>query len=101
MNVLEMIGGNGIVLIALSGCAAWVFTTWLRVRHGYPLESTWGEQLKPTINNEQVERIKLLTSENAQLAAELAAIKERVVTLERIATDSGNRLASEIERLKH
>lgn len=98
---MEMLGGPAIVAIAIAGVAGWVFTTWLRVRHGYPLEGSWGQTLKPTINNEQVERIRLLTAENAQMAAELAAVKERVVTLERIATDAGSRLASEIDRLKH
>ncbi len=34
-----------------------------------------------------VERLKLVTAENAQLQAELGALKDRVQTLERIATD--------------
>jgi uncharacterized small protein (DUF1192 family) len=101
MGFLEMIGGTGIILIALAGTVGWVVTTWLKVRHGYPLEGSWGQTLKPVHSNETTERIKLLTSENAQLAAELSAMKERLVTLERIATDSGSRLANEIERLKH
>jgi hypothetical protein len=101
MGFFEIIGGPGIVMIAVSGTLGWVITTWLKVRHGYPLEGSFGQALKPVINNEHVERIRLLTSENAQMAAELSAMKERLVTLERIATDSGSRLASEIERLKH
>ncbi|HJQ15530.1 MAG TPA: hypothetical protein VJ859_00895 [Allosphingosinicella sp.] len=34
------------------------------------------------------------------LQAEIRALKERVAVLERIATDSGNRLEQEIERLR-
>lgn len=101
MGFLEVIGGAGIVIICVAGTVGWVLTTWLRVRHGYPLEGSWGQALKPVVNNEHVERIRLLTSENAQMAAELAAMKERLVTLERIATDSGARLSREIDNLKH
>ena len=43
----------------------------------------------------------LLTQENAQLAAELGALRDRVQTLERIATDGGNRLSAEIDSLRH
>ena len=46
-----------------------------------------------------MERIKLLTSENAQLRAELGSIKDRLETLERIATDQPSKLAREIEAL--
>jgi hypothetical protein len=101
MGFLELIGGTGIIMIALAGTAGWVVTTWLKVRHGYPLEGSWGQALKPVVKNEHVERIRLLTAENAQMAAELSAVKERLVTLERIATDSGSRLAHEIDKLKH
>jgi hypothetical protein len=101
MGFFELIGGPGIVMIAIAGTLGWVITTWLKVRHGYPLEGSFGQSLKPVHANETIERIKLLTSENAQLSAELSAMKERLVTLERIATDSGSRLASEIDLLKH
>ena len=30
----------GIGLIATVG---WVFTTWLRIKHGYPLDGAWGQ----------------------------------------------------------
>lgn len=101
MELFHLIGGPGIVAIVVAGCVAWVMTTWLKVRHGYPLEGSWGQTLKPVVKNEHVERIRLLTAENAQMAAELSAVKERLETLERIATDSGARLAQEIDRLKN
>jgi hypothetical protein len=89
------------VLLGLAAIGGWVFTTWLRVRNGYPLEGSWGQELKPSQTNETAERIRLLTTENAQIGAELSALKDRVQTLERIATDSSGRLASEIDRLRH
>jgi hypothetical protein len=42
-----------------------------------------------------------VTSENAQLQAELGALKDRVQVLERIATDGGRRLSREIDDLRH
>lgn len=101
MTFYELVIHPAFVVVALGAIGAWVFTTWLRVRHGYPLEGSWGQPLKPMHNKEQIERLKLLTAENAQLQAELGALRDRVETLERIATDGGNRLAREIDDLRH
>ncbi len=101
MNFMDVITHPVFAVVALAALGSWVFTTWLRVKHGYPLESSSGQPLKPMHGNEQAERLRLLTSENAQLHAELGALKDRVQTLERIATDGGNRLAREIDDLRH
>jgi hypothetical protein len=79
--------------------AGWVSTTWLRIKNGYPLETSWGRPLHPTTDNESKERIKLLTTENAQLRAELGSVKDRMETIERIITDQPHRLAQEIDSL--
>jgi hypothetical protein len=95
---LPWIIGAGLFLGFL-GIAGWIFTTWLRVKHGYPLANSWGLPLHPKTDRESVERIKLLTSENAQLRAELGSVKDRLETLERIATDQPTKLAREIDAL--
>ena len=77
----------------------WVFTTWLRIRNGYPLETSWGQPLHPSSDNEAKERIKLLTGENAQLRAELGSVKDRMETIERIINDQPSKLSHEIESL--
>ena len=77
----------------------WVLTTWMRVRHGYPLEGSWGQQVYPASDKETAERIKLLTGENAQLRAEIGSLKDRLATVERIVTDEPSRLAKEIDGL--
>ena len=70
-----------------------MFTTWLRIKNGYPLETSWGKPLHPKTDRESMERIKLLTGENAQLRAELGSVKDRLETIERIVTDQPHRLA--------
>lgn len=85
-----------IVAISVGG---WVFTTWLKIKNGYPLESGWGQPLHPLTDRESAERIKLLTTENAQLRAELGSIKDRLQNVERIVTDQPSALAKEIEAL--
>jgi len=77
-----------------------MFTTWLRIRHGYPLETSWGKAIEPKVSNEAKERITLLSTENAQLRAELGAVKDRLANVERIVTDDTHRVTQEIENLR-
>ena len=89
-----------IAIMGVMGIGGWIFTTWLRVKNGYPLESSWGQAIYPKNSEEAMERLKLITSENAQLRAELGAIKDRLATVERIVTDGSFRLTAEIEQLR-
>jgi hypothetical protein len=86
--------------IGALGLIAWMFTTWLRVKNGYPLDGAWGQAIYPKTNDEAMERIKLLSQENAQLRAELGSIKDRLANVERIVTDSSHSLDREIEQLR-
>ena len=54
-----------VALIVAFTVGGWVFTTWLRIKNGYPLETSWGTPLRPSSDRESVERIRLLTGENA------------------------------------
>ena len=80
--------------------AGWVITTWLRIKHGYPLDGAWGQSVYPKRDNETIERVKLLSQENAQLRAELGSVKDRLANVERIVTDGSLRLSDEIDALK-
>lgn len=88
------------VIIAMLAIGGWVFTTWLRVKNGYPLENSWGKALYPKTGDEAMERVKLISQENAQLRAELGSVKDRLAVIERIVTDEGSRLSHEIEALR-
>jgi hypothetical protein len=86
--------------IGLASVLGWVFTTWLRIKHGYPLDGAWGQAVYPKKNDETIERVKLLSQENAQLRAELGSVKDRLANVERIVTDDSHRLTQEIEALR-
>ncbi len=96
---LPWIIGGGLALGA-AGIAGWIYTTRLRIAHGYPLENSWGKAIYPKTDGEAKQRVTLLTQENAELRAEMAAIKDRLANVERIVTDSGYHLGSEIDKLR-
>ncbi|HYJ31220.1 MAG TPA: hypothetical protein VEW25_12880 [Allosphingosinicella sp.] len=87
-------------IIAILAIGGWIFTTWLRIKHGYPLENSWGKAIYPKNSDEAMERIKLLSGENAQLRAELGSVKDRLANVERIVTDDSHRLTQEIDALR-
>lgn len=99
MNNLPWVVG-GALLLGAFGIAGWIFTTWLRIKNGYPLENSWGKAIYPQKNDEMVERIRLISQENAQLRAELGSVKDRLANVERIVTDSAHSLDREIEQLR-
>ena len=98
LNLPWIIGGG--LLIGLMAVGGWIFTTWLRVKNGYPLDGAWGQSVYPKSSDEQIERVKLLSQENAQLRAELGSIKDRLANVERIVTDEAHGLTREIENLR-
>lgn len=89
-----------VTILGVLAVGGWVFTTWLRIKHGYPLENSWGKAIYPKTSEEAMERVKLLSQENAQLRAELGSVKDRLAVIERIVTDEAGRLSHEIEALR-
>ena len=101
MQIIKLVAGllPYVAIIVALGVGGSILTTWLKIKNGYPLSNSWGMPLHPKKDGETTERIRLLTGENAQLRAELGSIKDRLETLERIATDQPSRLARDIEAL--
>ena len=96
-------GGTTFVLaiIALS-IGGWMFTTWIRAKHGYPVENEWGGTVHRTYPDAD-RKIALLTDDNAKLAGQVSRLEERISVLERIATENHGQaaeLASQIDRLR-
>jgi hypothetical protein len=100
-EIIKLIGGilPYVAVIVALGVGGSLLSTWLKIKNGYPLSNSWGMPMHPKADRESAERIKLLTSENAQLRAELGSVKDRLETIERIVTDQPHRLAKEIDAL--
>lgn len=93
-------GGPGFVLaiIALS-TAGWLISTWIRAKHGYPIENEWkGVSHKGDAGADR--KIELLSAENERLTGQISRLEERIAVLERIATDPAERTAREIDALR-
>jgi hypothetical protein len=90
-----------IAIIALS-IGGWMFTTWIRAKHGYPVENEWGGTVHRT-DPDADRKIALLTDDNAKLADKISRLEDRISVLERIATDTNGQaaqLAEQIDRLR-
>ncbi|MDK2760693.1 MAG: hypothetical protein KYX64_04975 [Sphingopyxis sp.] len=97
------IGGTGFVLaiIALS-IGGWMFTTWIRAKHGYPIENEWGGAVHRS-DPDADRKIALLMDDNAKLAGQVSRLEDRISVLERIATENNGQaaqLADQIDRLR-
>lgn len=101
VSILDFVGKILPVVAVITAIAVggWIINNWMRIKNGYPLDGAWGQALHPRSDKESMERIKLLTNENAQLRAELGSVKDRLETIERIVTDQPHRLAKEIDAL--
>ena len=93
-------GGPGFVIaiIAMS-TFGWVFTTWIRARHGYPIENEWSGIASRT-DPDADRKLALLIGENEKLHGKISRLEERLAVLERIATDPAERTARDIDALR-
>ena len=96
---MEWGGPNFVLEIIAISTIGWVATSWIRARHGYPVEGEWGGSVSKS-DPDADRKIALLSSENERLAGQVSRLEERIAVLERIATDAPSRLTAEIERLK-
>ena len=88
------------LLVGAMGIGGWIYTTRMRIKNGYPLSGAWGQAVYPKNDEEAVERVKLLSQENAQLRAEIGSIKDRLANVEKIVVDDSHKLTAEIEALR-
>ncbi len=96
---MDFHGPDFILAIIAMSTAGWIVTSWIRAKHGYPVEGEWGGTV--TKSDAQADRkIDLLSNENARLTGQIDRLQERIAVLERIATDKPARLADEIDSLR-
>ena len=87
-----------LAIIAMS-YVAWIITTSIRAKHGYPLESDWGKTVRK-VDPELARQNDILERENEKLRGKVGRLEERMAVLERIATDAPARLTAEIDKLR-
>ena len=94
------------VLIVAAVMASRAFQTWVRAKHGYPIEDEESYGRRRSYRGQRGEdiaaerKIALLSSENERLTGQISRLEERIAVLERIATDPAERVAREIDSLR-
>ena len=78
--------------VAITAIAAGVFIEWIKAKHGSPAaQSTDGADAL---------KMQAICAENEELKKQVAELTERLIVLERIATDPAERVSREIEKLR-
>ena len=96
---MDFHGPDFVLAIIAMSTIGWIATSWIRARHGYPVEGEWGG----TINKDDpkaARQIELLSNENEQLTGKVTRLEDRIAVLERIVTDKPARLSAEIDGLR-
>ena len=93
---MEMEKSFFIAVMTIFALGAWLINNWIRAKHGYALEDSWGRKVEPS-NTAEAQRLK---AENKALHDKLDAMQDRMIVLEKIVTDRGYSLADEIEALR-
>ena len=86
---------NFVLAIIAISTIGWIITTFIRARHGYPLEGEWGGKV-----TREDPATKQLVAENEALKTNVARLEDRLKVLERIATDPSRQLADDIDNLR-
>lgn len=92
-------GPNFVIAIIAISTFGWVMSSWIRARHGYPLENEWTGMVSKS-DPDADRKIDLLSSENGRLTGQISRLEERIAVLERIVTDPALRTAQEIDSLR-
>ena len=89
-------GPEFVLAIVAISTGGWLVNNWIRARHGYALEDEWGGKTGKTGGAETQQ----LRAENTELREQLDHFADRVKVLERIVTDKGTNVATQIEALR-
>ena len=84
--------------IMLVFAISWVVNTWIRAKHGYPLDDGAGHAVYKGPSPDAV--AYQVRQALAGRDATIAKLEERVRVLERIVTDDSSRVSREIENLR-
>ncbi len=88
-----------LAIIAIT-TVGFVLTTWIRAKHGYPVENVWSGMSVKMGGPGAQRQVELLGSENEKLRGQVSRLEERIAVLERIATDPAERTSRDIDALR-
>ena len=100
MHDLSFLVPIGIVSAVMARGA---FTTWVKAKHGLPLDDRRSRRNRNGYQPTDVDaerQVRLLSDENEKLHGKVGRLEERLAVLERIATDPAERTAREIDALR-
>ena len=69
-----------IAIIAIS-TFGWVATSWIRAKHGYPLENEWWGMTEKAEGPTATRQVELLSNENAQLKGQVIPFSARIMNI--------------------
>jgi hypothetical protein len=96
---MDFHGPDFVIAIIAISTFGWIASSWIRARHGYPVEGEWGGQVSKD-DPKAARQIELLSNENEQLTGKVTRLEDRIAVLERIVTDKPARLSAEIDGLR-
>ncbi|OYU15321.1 MAG: hypothetical protein CFE37_06095 [Alphaproteobacteria bacterium PA4] len=97
---MSFAGPDFVLAIIAMSFIAWVITTAIRAKHGYPIENEWGGMVGKDGELDLKRQNELLERENEMLRGKVGRLEERMSVLERIATDAPAKLTAQIENLR-
>jgi hypothetical protein len=96
---MDFHGPDFVIAIIAMSTFGWIATSWIRAKHGYPVEGEWGGTTSKD-DPKAARQIELLSNENEQLTGKVTRLEDRIAVLERIVTDKPARLSAEIDGLR-
>ena len=97
---MEWDGPGFVIAIIAISTFGWLASSWIRARHGYPVENEWSGVAYKGDAPAAARQIELLSNENGALKSQVARLEQRLANVERIVTDESHRTALEIEALR-
>ena len=97
---MDFAGPSFVLAIIGMSFIAWIVTTAIRAKHGYPIENEWGKTITKEGDLDLRKQNEILERENEMLRGKVGRLEERMSVLERIATDTPTRLTAEIDKLR-
>ncbi|MXP43025.1 hypothetical protein [Allopontixanthobacter sediminis] len=95
--------GSPEFVIAIIGISTlgWIVNNWIRAKHGYSLEDEWGGKTEHSSKRgADAEEVTQLREDKRVLSNQLDQMTDRLVVLEKIVTDRGYDVATQIEALR-